>query len=245
MCKFFVVSDVHGFYDELRDALDDAGFDPTNEKHYLISCGDNFDRGPQNLEVMKFFIRTPRTILIRGNHEDLFDWAIRDGFTMRDVQNGTYQTIQELGKCKVEPWASQDEIIEYVFRTTRGFFNRMVDFFETEHYVFTHGWIPSALKSPDREWRKARLQQWEKARWYNGMEKAMLGDLDPLGKTIVCGHWHTSWGHHRQDGTPEWGESANFDIYRAKGIIAIDACTAYSKKVNVLILEDEFMREID
>ena len=96
MPKFFVVSDVHGFYDELLNTLDDAGFDPENTDHYLISCGDNFDRGPQNLEVQKFFIRAPRTILIRGNHEDLFDWAVRDGFTMRDIQNGTYQTIQEL-----------------------------------------------------------------------------------------------------------------------------------------------------
>ena len=46
MPKFFVVSDVHGFYDELLNALDDAGFDSENTDHYLISCGDNFDRGP-------------------------------------------------------------------------------------------------------------------------------------------------------------------------------------------------------
>ena len=144
MPKFFVVSDVHGFYDELLNALDDAGFDPENTDHYLISCGDNFDRGPQNLEVQKFFIRTPRTILIRGNHEDLFDWAVRDGFTMRDIQNGTYQTIQELGRVKIpeHQWASQDEITEYAYRTTRGFFDRMIDYFETEHYIFTHGYLP-------------------------------------------------------------------------------------------------------
>lgn len=246
MPKFFVVSDVHGFYDELRDALDDAGFDPENTDHYLISCGDNFDRGPQNLEVQKFFIRTPRTILIRGNHEDLFDWAVRDGFTMRDIQNGTYQTIQELGRAKIpeHQWASQDEITEYAYRTTRGFFDRMIDYFETENYIFVHGWIPNNMKSPDHQWRKATKNQWEKARWDNGMERAMRGHIEP-GKIIVCGHWHTSWGHHRKDNTPEWGNDADFSPYYDKGIIAIDACTAYSHKVNCIVLEDKFLREID
>ena len=47
MPKFFVISDVHGFYNEMREALDEAGFDPNNENHLLISCGDNWDRGPQ------------------------------------------------------------------------------------------------------------------------------------------------------------------------------------------------------
>ena len=45
MPKFFVVSDIHGFYDIFIDALDKAGFDKNNEEHYLICCGDYFDRG--------------------------------------------------------------------------------------------------------------------------------------------------------------------------------------------------------
>ena len=37
MPKLFVVSDIHGFYDEMMNALDEAGFDPSNEEHWLIS----------------------------------------------------------------------------------------------------------------------------------------------------------------------------------------------------------------
>jgi len=40
MKKFFVFSDVHGFYKELMKALDDKGFDMENPNHYIISCGD-------------------------------------------------------------------------------------------------------------------------------------------------------------------------------------------------------------
>lgn len=59
-------------------------------------------------------------------------------------------------------------------------------------------------------------------------------------KTIVCGHWHTSFGnynyHHK--GSGEFEEDSDFGIFEDKGIIALDACTAFSKKVNILKLEN-------
>lgn len=117
----------------------------------------------------------------------------------------------------------------------------MLDYFETEHYVFTHGWIPSI---PNRDksysyissWREAGREQWNQARWFNGMDAAQTADEN---KTIVCGHWHTSYGHSKYEhkGT-EFGEDADFSPYYGPGIIAIDACTAFSGKVNCLVIED-------
>lgn len=117
----------------------------------------------------------------------------------------------------------------------------MLDYFETEHYVFTHGWIPSI---PNRDksysyissWREADREQWNQARWFNGMDAAQTADEN---KTIVCGHWHTSYGHSKYEhkGT-EFGEDADFSPYYGPGIIAIDACTAFSGKVNCLVMED-------
>ena len=117
----------------------------------------------------------------------------------------------------------------------------MLDYFETEHYVFTHGWIPSI---PNRDksysyissWREADREQWNQARWFNGMDAVQTADEN---KTIVCGHWHTSYGHSKYEhrGT-EFGEDADFSPYYGPGIIAIDACTAFSGKVNCLVIED-------
>lgn len=117
----------------------------------------------------------------------------------------------------------------------------MLDYFETEHYVFTHGWIPSI---PNRDksysyissWREADREQWNRARWFNGMDAVQTADEN---KTIVCGHWHTSYGHSKYEhkGT-EFGEDADFSPYYGPGIIAIDACTAFSGKVNCLVIED-------
>ena len=60
------------------------------------------------------------------------------------------------------------------------------------------------------------------------------------GKTIVSGHWHTSYGHSKFEGKgTEFGRDADFSPYVAPGIIALDACTAYSGIVNCIIVEDD------
>ena len=59
------------------------------------------------------------------------------------------------------------------------------------------------------------------------------------GKTIVCGHWHTSYGHSKFEGKgTEFGKDADFSPYIAPGIIALDACTARSGIVNYIVIED-------
>lgn len=46
--------------------------------------------------------------------------------------------------------------------------------------------------------------------------------------------------HSFFEGKPEWGEGADFSpFYYEDKLIRIDACTAYTGKVNVLVLEDD------
>ena len=59
-------------------------------------------------------------------------------------------------------------------------------------------------------------------------------------KTVVCGHWHTSYGHSKLEKKgSEFGFDADFSPYYGTRIIALDGCTAFSEIVNVLVLEDE------
>lgn len=46
--KYFIVSDVHSFYDEMMTALNESGFDKTNPDHIFVSLGDLLDRGDQS-----------------------------------------------------------------------------------------------------------------------------------------------------------------------------------------------------
>ena len=63
--------------------------------------------------------------------------------------------------------------------------------------------------------------------------------LNQTGKTIVCGHWHCSSGWAKEASIPEFGYGSCCEPYYYKDkLIMIDACTAATKVVNVLVLED-------
>ena len=51
----------------------------------------------------------------------------------------------------------------------------------------------------------------------------------PEEKTILCGHWHCSYGHatYEHKGS-KFVLDADFSPYYGPGVIALDACTAFS-----------------
>ena len=79
--------------------------------------------------------------------------------------------------------------------------------------------------------------EWKRARWHHGMDAAQSCMEE---KTILCGHWHSSYGHWKYEHKgSEFGEDADFSPYYGNGIIALDACTAFSNRINVVVLEDD------
>ncbi|MBN1606426.1 MAG: symmetrical bis(5'-nucleosyl)-tetraphosphatase [Polyangiaceae bacterium] len=64
----YVLGDIHGCYEPLRRLLDRVGFDPTVDE--LWSVGDLVNRGPQSLEVLRFFRQLgTRCTAVLGNHD--------------------------------------------------------------------------------------------------------------------------------------------------------------------------------
>ena len=251
MAKLYVISDVHGFYDEMIEALDKAGFDPDNKEHYLISLGDNFDRGPQNKKVMDYLMDIERKILIKGNHESLIeDLCRRKDPQQYDYHNGTYDSVCELG---VYGYTSFEEACDLTKKVIKPFFDSMVDYFETENYIFVHSWIAVKTRDGlpmhytrnhdlafDPDWRNADELAWEDAKWGNPLTMVMKG-LTPE-KCVVSGHWHCSAGWAMEKGISEFGEGAIFDPYYYEDkLIMIDACTAHTHKVNCIVIEDNFL----
>ena len=239
--KYFVSGDIHGFYDEWQNALKDKGFDLNNPEHKIILCGDLFDRGSQPKEIIDFVLKhKDKVILIRGNHEDLMEQMIeRNSSDYGDLCNGTAQTIVDL----YPEWQISEFDLKKIAKVTRlqEVLDMCVDYYETKNYIFVHGWIPIVENCYlyDSDWRTARKERWEKARWTNPVEMFRYEIYEP-NKTIVCGHWHCSalWHEQNPDEYEEFGDKANFEPFITKNMIAIDACTAYSHKVNVVVLED-------
>lgn len=239
--KYFVSADIHGFYDEWQAALKEKGFDINNLEHKIIVCGDLFDRGRQPKQIIDFILSNKdKFILIRGNHEDLMQEMIeRNNATFVDLSNGTSYTIVDL----YPEWQISEFNLSKIAKVTRlqEVLDMCVDYFETNHYIFVHGWIPIIENCwyYDSEWRNARKTRWEKARWTNPVEMYKLKLFEP-NKTIVCGHWHCSalWHAQNPDKYEEFGENENFEPYISENIIALDACTVHTRKVNVIVIDD-------
>ncbi len=237
--KIFVVSDVHGHFTLLKTALDDAGFNDDDESHLLVGCGDYFDRGKENLEVLKFFERVKRKVLLKGNHEDLLLEVFRTGkFLPHNFINGTMTTLENLfGKYTIDP---MDNSIDFSGKTrtidrVMEFIGEMVNYFETENYVFVHGWLPPNANTTENR-RKVSDKAWEDARWIKWTNA--YNDERPLAdKTIVCGHYPTLFARKFDKTRPE----RSTEIFRGNGVIAIDAGTFETKTVNVLVLEDNLI----
>lgn len=266
MPKFFVSSDIHSAYTPWMNALKEAGFDENNDSHKIVVCGDLFDRMDESLQVYDFvkdMIEKDKLIYVLGNHESLMLQCIQRGYPERhDHSNGTFKSIIDLAPNTMNFY----DACAVTYEKIKPLLDKAVNYFETKDYIFVHGWIPLICKDNlpsyytrnrqfefNQDWRNAHFSEWEQARWLNGMVMARKGFIEP-GKTIVCGHWHCSYGHHIDalkdaiandtDVTvEEFGETAIWDPYCGNGIIAIDRCTAHTGEVNVLVLEDEFLEE--
>ena len=251
MKKLFIFSDIHSYYDEFMESLNRAGFDIDNPDHVIISLGDLCDRGPDSIKALEFVNSIPnnRKILIIGNHELLMEDIISRGYYMEhDKHNRTNLTVQQLTKSYTKDGISK-------MRNNRLWKNYKKEwrfYFELDKYIFVHGYIPSGRYDSygqilayeyDENWRDAGKREWLGATWTNGMAAWQHG-IKEEGKTIFCGHWHSSWGHHylHNDGVEfpdKEGDIARFDPFIDDGIIAIDACTALTGMVNVYVLDIE------
>lgn len=170
--KYFVISDVHGFYTPLMEALKEAGYDKDDESHVLILCGDAFDRGDETLKVLNFLRSIPkeRRVLVRGNHELLLQDCYKSKvFYDRDVHNGTDRTMCHL--CRLDPdfqtkWYRKMPFMDleewgkgydkaWHDYTTKPFRSRnvkkvidwifsddWVNYYDLGKYVFVHSWVP-------------------------------------------------------------------------------------------------------
>ena len=240
----FAVSDIHGHLTALKYALEEAGFDRKNPDHLLICCGDYFDRGTENFEVLKFFDLLENKVLLRGNHEDMLFEIFETGrLKPHNFLNGTVETITEFfGKYCLDP---ATDTIDFSGKTrildrATDFINETKNYFETENYVFTHGWLPVSKTEKGfkikENWRNCTTEDWKTARWTKWSE--MYTECDRLSdKTIVCGHYPTLFANKFDPARPK--DCA--DIFYGNGVTVIDGGTFTSGRVNVLVIEDNLV----
>lgn len=224
-----------------------------------------------------------RRILIRGNHEWLYKALLVSEFPGdHDFHNGTVRTMctiagEDENKLNRKYWYRKEheegkqfggyastmprriwldvrskvlasEITDFLIS------DDWINYLETEHYIFVHSWIPTAIRpymldgeiyegyyveyGYREDWRNATQQEWDDATWGCPWSKAKKG-WNKTGKTIVCGHWHTSDFFNNL--TKQRKDEDDCPLFKSKRykLIGLDACTVVTDKVNVLVLNED------
>lgn len=264
MRKLFVISDVHGHYQEMINALEQAGYDEDNENHLLVSCGDEFDRGEQSLAVYLYLRRLSnegKAIVLKGNHSMFLTGYLsgRDLSPFNYLHNGVDKTLADFihqtkpfeSWCtlmgKKEPtygdfgeWITHaKKIINSEYPDLYEWLETRPYYYETENYIFTHGAIDGTCEDwhfPKKDY-KGRFMDWDACMWDDG--SFFDSDITNTNKTVVVGHFGT---YHLRKMYYLKSEDPHSILKREDGkIIAIDATTALTKRVNVLVIEDNLL----
>ena len=261
--KFFVFSDVHGEFDALKQSLNEAGYNCNNPQHKLVSLGDNFDRGPDSLKVSNFLMRN-HAICVKGNHDAMFQQYLELGMKTGSVyfnilHNGLGETIKDFTglndrRFSVEQLEKARHIIS---RQVLTWLQNMPYFYETKHFIFVHAGI------------NPRLDKWEDTTkdymlWDVEDSHRQCFNTD---KIVVIGHHHTDVvrkngikdgfveekdkgffaidddGHNIVSSIKFYGNTDENRPYIHGNKIAIDGHTNLTKKVNVLVIEDNEKEE--
>jgi len=236
MIKVFTVSDIHGHYHVLKDALKAAGYDEKETSHHLLVLGDLFDRGTESDLVFSYLKRLydeKKATIILGNH----DYFLLEFFNKQDDRtvfnikhNGFDLTLTAFSDQTVTVDSDFDAIRATMMRrvpTLKPFLEQLPLFIETRNYVFTHGGIDGSKTDYDEISKKDFVWQYQY-------------DLDPpKDKTAVVGHMRTA--HIRLKEDPHLKltkDNLNLfkPLYKPQKVF-IDGFVEFSKHINVVVFE--------
>jgi len=181
----YVISDIHGCYQEFVDLLKKINF---SDEDILYIIGDVIDRGPYPIKTLKYIMSQQNMTLIMGNHEKMMMDALKKP---REVQlgrdwtnqkcwyhNGGLITEKQFKNLKKE---EQESILSYLEALPLGLEVKT----ENKDYILIHGGPTLGF---NEDWDNQTLSEdvlWE--RFYHLSSK----DVIYPGKIIIVGHTPT------------------------------------------------------
>ncbi len=91
----YVMSDIHGCYDEFIKMLELINF---SDKDELYILGDVIDRGYNSLDIIDYIVSHKNITFLKGNHEKMYEDYFESGDALIWFSNGGQNTFNELGR---------------------------------------------------------------------------------------------------------------------------------------------------
>ncbi|QVK18528.1 serine/threonine protein phosphatase [Mycoplasmatota bacterium] len=231
--KYFIMSDIHGHYKEMMEALSKTDFDMNNEKHKLIINGDMFDRGNQSKEVFEFLYPLSldgKAIILKGNHEFFLEEFL-EGNKERVEFNCTYNGFKKtllsfIPNYDKISFENASRILHKQYPYLKKWLSNLPYYFETKQYVITHAGL-------DFSHGDYRLGNFKRAVWTKPEEFFEI-DLEKefnFKKIVVVGHRFTSKIRSYFNLIDEDKHSIYY--HKDKQKIGIDGGCYHSKRINV------------
>ena len=173
--RIFAIGDIHGCRGSLERLLKILLTDINQKNDMVVFVGDYIDRGADSKGTVETIIRFteshPRTVCLRGNHEQMLLDYLKGDDRLLYLINGGLRTLEEYGV------SSKKAGLESIPERHRLFFENLLYTFETERYIFVHAGLnpntPLERQSPhDLLWIRERF----------------IYSSIPFEKTVVFGH---------------------------------------------------------
>jgi serine/threonine protein phosphatase 1 len=197
----YVISDIHGMYDELQLIL--SRILPLrktgNSFDKIIFLGDYIDRSYKSHMVIDLLIELKaanpdQVIFLKGNHEQLFLDALSPNQTISQynmwMNNGGYHTFYgylKRAKSDIEHPNSvpRKNIDAYIPKDHINFIQNTLPYYEDDTHIYVHGgcdpFVP--LKEQDE-----KVTLWDRSVYQQVLSMSHQDFRCPWEKTIVTGH---------------------------------------------------------
>jgi serine/threonine protein phosphatase 1 len=222
---YFVVGDIHGCYEEMKEIL--KYWNKDNQT--LILLGDLIDRGLNSLKCLKLAMELniqENVVVLGGNHEETFlEWLSmegQEGFYYMSIFDNTIRSffpkqpdiLQKYTKTKIA------DKIRRLYPDVLHFMRNRPMYYETEHLLFVHA---GCDLSPS--WKETAEKYCKYIRW------PFIYGENKTGKKIIFGHTPTR---------EIYNDSSNDNIWISPcgTKIGIDGGCVYGGQLNAIVIDE-------
>jgi serine/threonine protein phosphatase 1 len=143
--RLLAVGDIHGCLDQLKTLMTQVAPKLADR---VVFLGDYVDRGPDSAGVIDYLIEFnrifPSTCFLRGNHEQMFIDYLDGHDPTSFLVNGGLKTLSSYQSSGRWPIPSSH----------RTFIDALLDYYETEDYIFVHAGLRPGIPLAEQDWGK-------------------------------------------------------------------------------------------